>query len=65
MYKLNRNSFKIQTIKESDNTKEYWLNKTPNERFSAAWYLICSAYNLNYYNPPKMDKTIFSIRKDG
>jgi hypothetical protein len=65
MPKLDRTQFKIQTFEEADNTREYWLSKTPNERFAAAWYLICCAWNIDMNNPPKLDRTVFSTRKHG
>ncbi len=61
--KLDRTAFKINTFESADNNKEYWLSKTPDERFAAAWYLICCAYNIDYNNPPKLDRTCFSMRK--
>jgi hypothetical protein len=39
------------------------LSKTPDERSAAAGYLTFCAYNIDYNNPPKMDKTHFEIRK--
>lgn len=65
MYRLDRDSFSIKTFEEADQNKKYWLEKTPTERFKAAWYLICSAYNIDPENPPKMDRQAFSIRKHG
>jgi len=65
MFKLDRTAFKVQTFKEADDNKEYWLSKTPGERWAAAWYLTCSAYNIDYKNPPRMDKTVFNMRKNG
>jgi hypothetical protein len=65
MFRLDRNSFKIQTHEESSNTLSYWLSKSPEERFEAAWYLICIAYNIDLKNPPRLDRTVFSMRKNG
>jgi len=65
MFRLDRNSFKIQTQEESSNTLSYWLSKSPEERFEAAWYLICIAYNIDLKNPPRLDRTVFSMRKNG
>ena len=48
MFRLDKTSFKIQTFEEADNTKNYWLNKTPVERWAAAWYLTASAFNIDY-----------------
>lgn len=65
MFRLDKTSFKIQTFAEADNTKNYWLSKTPAERWAAAWYLSASAFNIDYKNPPPMDKLFFSLRKNG
>jgi uncharacterized protein (UPF0262 family) len=65
MFRLNRNAFKIQTHEESSNTRSYWLSKSPQERLEAAWYLICTAYNIDIKNPPRLDRTVFSMRKNG
>ena len=48
MFRLDKTSFKIQTFEEADNTKNYWLDKTPAERWAAAWYLTASAFNIDY-----------------
>ena len=65
MFRLARKAFKIQTHKESSDTRSYWLSKSPQERFEAAWYLICAAYNIDIKNPPRLDRTVFSMRKNG
>jgi hypothetical protein len=65
MFKLDRTAFKIQTFEEADNNRAYWLSKTPAERWSAAWYLTCCAYNIDPKNPPRLDRNVFSQRKNG
>ncbi len=65
MYRLDRTAFKIQSFEEAADTKEYWLSKTPDERLAAAWYLTCCAYGIDYDNPPRLDRTVFSMRKNG
>jgi hypothetical protein len=65
MYRLDRTAFKKQSSEEADDTLEYWLRQTPEERWRAAWYLTCAAYGIDPENPPKMDKTVFSARKHG
>ncbi|HHH49393.1 MAG TPA: hypothetical protein ENK52_00255 [Saprospiraceae bacterium] len=61
-YKLDRTAFKIQSFQQADNNRSYWLSKTPLERLAAAWYLSCSAYNVNQ-EQIKMDRTAFKMRK--
>ncbi|MFM1744589.1 MAG: hypothetical protein RLZZ630_526 [Bacteroidota bacterium] len=63
--RLDRTSFTINTPASADDNKEYWLSKTPDERFASAWYLICCAFNIDPENPPKMDKNYFVKRKHG
>lgn len=65
MYRLDRNAFKVQTFQEADNTREYWLSRPAEERFRAAWFLICAAYGIDYNNPPRLDRTCFKMRKNG
>ena len=65
MPKLDRTAFKIQTFAQADNKKSYWLSKTPAERWNAAWYLTCCAYNIDINNPPRLDRNLFSMRKNG
>ncbi len=64
MYRLDRSAFKINTSSEAENNRAYWLRKTPDERLAAAWYLIASAWNLDYNNPPRLDRSVFSMRKN-
>lgn len=63
MYKLDRNNFKMQSFEESSKQTAYWRSKSVDERFYAAWYLICSAYNLPYSSDIKLDRTAFKMRK--
>lgn len=62
-YRLDRNYFRIQSYEQSAHTRAYWLTKSPQERIEAAWYLICCAYNLNRNEPQRLDRQVFSIRK--
>jgi hypothetical protein len=62
-FRLDRTAFKIHSHQEAGCTRQYWLTKTPRERLAAAWYLICAAYNLDYQNPPRMDRSAFAIKK--
>lgn len=63
-YRLDKSAFRLQSFEEASNYKEYWLSKSPSERWHAAWYLICSAYNLDPNNPPRLDRSVFSMRKN-
>lgn len=62
-YPLDRTSFKIQTFEAARQNRSYWMAKSPRERLEAAWYLICSAYNIEYSSGHRLDRTAFSMRK--
>jgi hypothetical protein len=62
-YRLDRTFGKAQTLKEADDNRKYWLQKSVTERLGAAWYLISCAYGFDIENPPRLDKNIFSMRR--
>jgi len=62
-YQLDRTAFAIQSFEAAAHQRVYWLARTPYERLSAAWYLICSAYNLPREQPQRLDRSCFSMRK--
>ena len=62
-YRMDRTVFAMQTFKESDDKRAYWLTRTPTERLQAAFYLNSVAYNFDLHNPPKMDRTVFAMGK--
>jgi len=63
VFRLDRTAFKIQRFEEASNQHEFWLQQTPEARLAAAWYLICIAWNLDPEKQHKLDRTIFSSRK--
>jgi len=63
-YRLDKTFSKARTFQEADNNKAYWMNKDVEERLSAAWYLTCKAYRIDPANPPRLDKTVFSMGKN-
>lgn len=60
---MDRSYSKMQTFAEADNNYLYWSKKTFEERLSAAYFLTCSAYGLEYSTKHKLDKTICVLRK--
>lgn len=62
-FRLDRTKFKMQTFKEASHQLEYWKTKTIEERLKAAYYLISLAYDFDINNPPRFDRTAFSMRK--
>ncbi len=64
-YRLDKSIFSIKTFDEATSNRSYWMSKSPAERLSAAWYLICCAYNLDPNKEHRLDRTLFSKRKRG
>ncbi len=63
-YKLDRTAFKAQTAEEATkNQAAYYKTLTWQERLRIANYLNSVAYNYPENEPPKMDRTAFSMRK--
>jgi hypothetical protein len=60
--KLDRTSFKHQTLKDASKNLEYWKKQSYEKRLEAANYLNSVAYNFNVDNPPGVDKSYFEIR---
>ena len=63
--RMDRSKFKSQTFEEADYQLEFWSTKSPVERLVVAAYLISTAWGFDLKNPPRMDKSIFAIRKRG
>jgi hypothetical protein len=61
-YRLDKAAFKAQTAEEAANHGAYYRSLTWRERLRIANYLNSIAYNYPEDNPPKMDKTAFSMR---
>jgi hypothetical protein len=61
-YRLDRTAFKAQTAKEAANHDGYYNKLSLKERLGIVNYLNSIAYNYPENNPPKMDRTAFSIR---
>jgi hypothetical protein len=61
-YRLDRTAFKAQTAEEAADHATYYRNLTWQERLRIANYLNSIAYNYPENEPPKMDKTVFSMR---
>ena len=63
MYKLDKTITTSGSFQESEKAKRFNKNETLSERLKQAWYLTCMAYGIDYNNPPKMEKKLFSVRK--
>ena len=60
---MDKTAFSLQTFEEADNAMRDYSNHTFRERLHIYWYLTSIVYKFDLNNPPKMDKTVFSIRK--
>ncbi|WP_184546665.1 hypothetical protein [Mucilaginibacter sp. FT3.2] len=61
-FRLDRTAFKAQTAKEAADHSSYYKNLTWQERLRVANYLNSVAYNYPENEPPRIDKTVFSVR---
>lgn len=61
-YRLDRTAFKAQTVKEAADHDAYYNKLSLKERLSVVNYLNSVAYNYPENEPPRMDRTAFSIR---
>jgi hypothetical protein len=64
-YKLDRTAFEIKSFEDASRNTEYWRKQAPAERLRAATWLSFCAFGFDPENPPRMDKTLFSMRKNG
>ncbi|MFM7222415.1 MAG: hypothetical protein ACKO33_08120 [Bacteroidota bacterium] len=61
-FKLDRTAFKVQTQQEAANHAAIYKKLSWQERLKIADYLNSVAYNFDLQNPPKMDRTKFSVK---
>ncbi len=62
-YRMDKSAFKIQTFEEADDAMRDYSNHSIQERLRIYWYLTSIAYKFDLDNPPRMDKTVFSMKK--
>lgn len=63
-FRLDRTAFRAGTHEElAEAEREFWQSQTMPERLRAAAYLNSVAFGYDPENPPRMDKTVFSVRK--
>ena len=62
-YRLDRTQFKMQSFEEADMQYDFWKKQSTVERLRAAYYLISVAFDFDIDKPPRMNRTIFSMRK--
>ena len=61
-YKLDRTAFKAHTVEEASDHASYYLQLKWVERLRVSAYLNSIAFNYSPNNPPRMDKTCFSVK---
>lgn len=61
--RMDRTKFKSQSLVEADHQLDFWITKSRIERLAAAAYLNSVAWGYDLENPPRMNKTVFSVRK--
>lgn len=61
--KLDRTAFRMGKHEELSNDFKYWQSKSLAERLRAAHYLNSVAFQFDIENPPRLERTIFSMRK--
>lgn len=62
IFKMDRSTFKAQTMAEAANHKSHYLNITWQERLSVTAFLNSVAYKFDANHPPKMNRTQFSAK---
>lgn len=63
VFRLDRSQFKMQSFHEADMQLGYWKTQAPEKRLQAAFYLNSVAFQFDMTNPPRLDRTQFSIRR--
>jgi len=62
-YRMDKTAFKMHTFEEADDAMRDYSNHSVEERLRIYWYLTSIAYKFDLDNPPRMDKTVFQMKK--
>jgi hypothetical protein len=62
-YRFDRTAFKIQSLKEADQSSVFDKTVSYSERLRQAYFLISQAYGFSMSDQPRLDKSCFSSRK--
>jgi hypothetical protein len=62
-YRFDRTLFKIQTLKETDQTSVFDKTAPCPERLRQAYFLTSQAHGFSMSDQPRLDKSCFSSRK--
>ena len=63
-YKLDKTVSQAVTAQEADDYMRDYRKYNWKERVQISFYLTSLAYGFDINNPPRMDKTIFSVAKE-
>jgi hypothetical protein len=62
-FRLDKNYFWEGKLEDKPSDAAYYGTLTMEQRLKIAFYLNSVAYNFDINNPPKMNKSVFTIRK--
>ncbi|NUQ80777.1 MAG: hypothetical protein HUU10_04115 [Bacteroidetes bacterium] len=62
-FRLDRTAFSKQSLEEADQSREWWLTRSGEERIVAGLFLTYLAYGIDPENPPPLDRTAFRVEK--
>lgn len=61
--RLDRTEYKHQSLVEASDTVAYWRKQSDAFKMQSAYHLSLRAYGYDPANEPRLDRTLFSIRK--
>ena len=62
-YRLDKTAFQAMTVQEADDYQRDYRIYSVEKRLEIALYLTSMAYQFDFHNPPRMDKTMFQTEK--
>ncbi|MEO5905871.1 MAG: hypothetical protein ABIQ11_04055 [Saprospiraceae bacterium] len=61
--KLDRTAFKHQSAKDANNNVSFWRNQSDAYKLRSAYHLSLRAFGFDPADEPRLDRTVFSMRK--
>ena len=62
---MDKTVFSAEKIEQQKSDKEYWLSLPDSQRLKALMQMLSINFNFDLQNPPKLDRTVFSMEKRG
>ena len=62
-HRMDKTAFRVQTFEGADDAMRNYTDYSVKERLEIAYYLTSVAYRFDMEHPPRMDKTVFHIKK--